>query len=148
MGAHRPIYTLRLLAAPDRDPVRSLRATLKYALRHCGMRCIDVREESAPLKERHDQTDLFPVEHSTRSSAGPIDGLEVLLERPCRHCGATLAIIVEGKGPHNAAATCAGCGCFRQWLARALCVFLLETVVHFGRPTEPVRIFEQVNQTT
>jgi hypothetical protein len=41
----RPIYLLRLRAAPGRDPIRSLRALLKFAWRRLGLRAIEAREE-------------------------------------------------------------------------------------------------------
>ncbi len=96
-------------------------------------------------RRRPDQLELFPVEPTTRS-AGLIDGLEVRLERPCRRCGERVTIVVEGRGPHSAALQCARCDRFRQWLARECCTFLAEVVARFGRPTEPVRSFEQVNR--
>jgi hypothetical protein len=44
-SAHRPIFVLRLQAAPDRDPIHGLRSLLKFALRRCGMRALSAREE-------------------------------------------------------------------------------------------------------
>jgi hypothetical protein len=49
---HRPIYLLRLRAAPSRDPIRSLRALLKYAWRRLGLRAIAVSEERDPVVGR------------------------------------------------------------------------------------------------
>jgi hypothetical protein len=46
-----PTYILRLRAPPgrdDRDRIRSLRRLLKFALRACGLRAIEVREEPTP----------------------------------------------------------------------------------------------------
>jgi hypothetical protein len=34
-------------------PIISLRATLKYALRQCGLRCVDAREETPPQESSH-----------------------------------------------------------------------------------------------
>jgi hypothetical protein len=118
------------------------------------MRALDVREEPEPAVNVSRQPDLFgaPAEpllgEPAALSIGSIGGLEVHIERPCRHCGATIATIIEGKGPHTAALACACCGGFRQWLSHACCMFLIEFVVRCGRPTEPIRIFEQVNRTT
>jgi hypothetical protein len=47
----RPIYLLRLRAAPGRDPIRALRALLKHAWRRLGLRAVEVREERAPAGE-------------------------------------------------------------------------------------------------
>jgi hypothetical protein len=46
----RVIYVLRLVALPDRDAVRELRALLKRALRQYGFRCISVDEEKENTK--------------------------------------------------------------------------------------------------
>jgi hypothetical protein len=46
---HRPIYLLRLRAAPGRDPVRALRALLKIAWRRLGLRALAVSEERDPV---------------------------------------------------------------------------------------------------
>jgi hypothetical protein len=97
---------------------------------------------------RRDQLELFPVELTAARSARSIDGLEVIPERPCYHCRATTAVIVGSTGPHAAAAECAGCGRLRQWLARECCEFLIEVVTRFGRPSDPIRIFEQVHRRT
>jgi hypothetical protein len=78
-------------------------------------------------------------------TAAEINGLEVILEYPCRRCRSTAAIVAAGTGPHAAALECASCGRFQQWLARECCGFLTEVVARFGRPTEPIRIFEQVH---
>jgi hypothetical protein len=68
-------------------------------------------------RRRPDQLELFPLAPTARS-AGSIDGLEVILDRPCSRCGERVALIVTGRGPHSAGAECARCGHFRQWLAR------------------------------
>jgi hypothetical protein len=41
----RPTFVLRLQAQRGVDPVRSLRALLKVALRRFGLRCVEAREE-------------------------------------------------------------------------------------------------------
>ena len=98
---------------------------------------------------KHSQLDLFdeaspipasPIPSSLRS---PIDGLAVHLDQHCR-CGATLAVIAKGKGPHVAALRCPDCDRFRQWLPQKVCEFLTELVARCGRPTEPIEIYEQV----
>jgi len=43
-----PTFVVHLRAVPGRDPIHSLRLLLKYALRQCGMRAVEVREETAP----------------------------------------------------------------------------------------------------
>jgi hypothetical protein len=44
-SARTPIYLLRLRAAPGRDPIRALRALLKFAWRFLGLRAVSIREE-------------------------------------------------------------------------------------------------------
>jgi hypothetical protein len=92
------------------------------------------------------QFDLFhtPAEPKPRSS---IAGLSAHLDQHCR-CGATLAVIVVGKGPHTAALRCPDCNVFRQRLPRKVCEFLSELVACTGRPTEPIEIYEQVRPPT
>jgi hypothetical protein len=51
MSAHQQprVFVLRLVPTPSTpDPVRSLRALLKLALRRFGLRCIDVEEIAEP----------------------------------------------------------------------------------------------------
>ena len=96
------------------------------------------------------QFDLFgdaepvPAEPKPRSS---IAGLRVHLDQHCR-CGATIAVIVEGKGPHAAALQCPRCDVFRQWLPGKVCEFLSKLVALTGRPAEPIEIYEQVRPPT
>jgi hypothetical protein len=99
------------------------------------------------MSDRHrpDQIELFRFAPAARS-AGLINGLEVLLERPCHRCGGRITVIIEGRGSHSAALECAQCGRFRQWLAREACAFLMELVRNCGRPVEPIRLFEQVHR--
>lgn len=49
---HRPIFVLRLRAAPGRDPIRALRALLKFAWRRLGLRAVEVREERVDVVVR------------------------------------------------------------------------------------------------
>jgi hypothetical protein len=49
----RPKFMLTLEPLPDVDPIRALRAALKYLLRAHGLRCIDLREgHSLELSDR------------------------------------------------------------------------------------------------
>jgi hypothetical protein len=89
------------------------------------------------------QLHLFAAEQTATPLNGPLDGLAVYLDRHCQ-CGATVAVIGAGKGPHVAELRCPDCSAHRQWLPREAANFLGEIVAHFGRPTEPIRIFEQV----
>jgi hypothetical protein len=57
----------------------------------------------------------------------------------CR-CGATMAIIAEGKAMHAAALYCINCGNHRGWLSELDATKLVETVRVFGVPTEAVTI--------
>jgi hypothetical protein len=55
-----------------------------------------------------------------------------------------MVIFDVATGPHAALLRCAQCDRFRQWLPRAAHEFLREVVRQFGRPTEPVKIFENI----
>ena len=91
------------------------------------------------------QFELFPnAPAPSKALRGLIAGLAVHLHRPCG-CGATIAVITEGKGPHAAALECPNCCRFRQWVPRTVLQFLVELVARCGRPTEPIEIYEQVN---
>jgi hypothetical protein len=150
-GGHDPPVTIPrvrfvilLEGAAGADAVRGLKHTLRFAWRWCGLKCVYAAELGGADDYHHDYSDLFPAEHTADSTA--IAGLVVQVERPCRHCGATLTTIIAGKGPHSAALECVGCGHFVKWLPRTCCAFLAEVVARCGRPTDPVRIFEQVNR--
>ena len=84
-----PTYVLRLRAAPL-DPIRSLRALLKFASQRLGLRALEVREERDP-PGTHDeaprQLDLFVT---TPEERGPLAGLTVHLPDTCR-CGTDVA---------------------------------------------------------
>jgi hypothetical protein len=143
-----PRFVILLQAAPGADAVRGLKSTLKFAWRWCGLKCLYAAElADTDDHHHHDYSDLFPTEPAG-DPTGSIAGLIVQIERPCRHCGATLNTVVEGKGPHSAALECVGCGHFVRWLPRAACAFLAEVVTRVGRPTDPIRLFEQVNRDT
>jgi hypothetical protein len=79
------------------------------------------------------------------SSPSGIIGLAVHVDRHCC-CGATIAVIIPGKDQHLAGLQCPECNQFRQWFPRAVCEFLAEFVGTFGRPSEPLHIFEQVDR--
>jgi hypothetical protein len=85
------------------------------------------------------------IGHLMPRPRGPLDGLVVRVDRPCR-CGSLQAVIVDAaKGPHVALLRCTGCDRFQQRMSRTAREFLLKFVAEFGRPTEPVRLFENVN---
>ena len=90
-------------------------------------------------RSRPDQFDLFPTAPVEPKPYASIGGITVHLDRHCR-CGATIAVIVEGRGPHAGALQCPRCDVFRQWLPRKICEFLGELVARNGRPTEPIEI--------
>jgi hypothetical protein len=94
------------------------------------------------IMSAHTQPDPFNPNPIPR---GPLDGLVVRVDRPCR-CGSLQAVIVDAtKGPHVALLRCTGCSRFHQWMSQVAHKFLLKFVAEFGRPTEPVRLFENVN---
>jgi hypothetical protein len=41
----RPVYVITLRPLPRVDAVKALRRMLKYTLRQCGLRAVEVREE-------------------------------------------------------------------------------------------------------
>jgi hypothetical protein len=85
------------------------------------------------------QLDLF---HQPVVPLPPHDRSHDLLvqtPRACR-CGAALAVIGPGKGPHAAALHCKECDVHRGWVSHATHQFLLELINKFGRPTEPIAI--------
>jgi hypothetical protein len=70
----------------------------------------------------------------------------IRLDRPCYRCRSLQAVIVDvTTGPHAALLRCAGCDRFQTWMQRAAREFLLKVVAQFGRPEEPIRLFENVN---
>jgi hypothetical protein len=79
------------------------------------------------------QPDLFGA------PSNPLHGLSVQLPTPCR-CGAELALIGPGRGPHALSLHCADCGRHRQWLSRATVQSLTEILHQSGRPSGPVLI--------
>jgi hypothetical protein len=58
---------------------------------------------------------------------------------PCR-CGADLAVIGPGMGPHALSIHCWECGVHRGWLPHETRQFLIELINKFGRPTEAIII--------
>ena len=87
------------------------------------------------------QLDLFA---STAAPHGLLHGIAtVRVDYPCRRCWSWQVVIVDvATGPHAALLRCDRCDRFRQWLPLAAYKFLREVVRNFGRPTEPIRIFE------
>ena len=67
-----------------------------------------------------------------------IHGLLVRTPRPCRRCGAELAVIGPGKAMHAAALICAECETHRGWLSHESHRFIAGIVDQFGRPAEPI----------
>jgi hypothetical protein len=73
----------------------------------------------------------------------PIKDIKVELHRSDNdfcHCGATMAIIVKGVGPHAAALRCISCDRHRGWLSENDATKMVETVNLFGVPTEAITI--------
>jgi hypothetical protein len=65
--SRRPIFMVRFRAAPGRDPIRSLKALLKTAGRHFGLRALEVRGElRAPSSS--------PTAHASTSAATEPEG--------------------------------------------------------------------------
>jgi hypothetical protein len=95
------------------------------------------------IGDRRRQLELF-ISAPPPSPPNGIIGLAVHVDRHCC-CGATMAVIIPGKGPHLAGLQCPECDQFRQWLPRIVCEFLIELVGTFGRPPEPIHVFQQVN---
>jgi hypothetical protein len=65
-------------------------------------------------------------------------GLLVRTPRPCRRCGAEIAVIGPGKAMHAASLICAECETHRGWLSHESHRFITEIVNESGRPTEPM----------
>jgi hypothetical protein len=68
----------------------------------------------------------------------PLDGLKAEL-KPCR-CGASLATIGPGAGPHAASLTCVQCHAPRFWMQKAEHAFLCAAIKQFGIPDQPILI--------
>jgi hypothetical protein len=96
------------------------------------------------MSDRGRQLELF-VSGPPPSPTNGIIGLAVHVDRHCC-CGATIVVIIPGKGPHLAELQCRECDQVRQWLSRTVCEFLIELVGTFGRLPEPIHVFQQVNR--
>jgi hypothetical protein len=48
LKANRPVFVLQLQHLPGVDPIRSLRAVLKWLLRRHGLRVLSIQEQHAP----------------------------------------------------------------------------------------------------
>jgi hypothetical protein len=87
--------------------------------------------------EGHAQADLFGQQPSTN----PLFGLKVKPPNSCRRCGAPVAIVGVGKGPHVASLVCKSCGSHGGWLSRANHTFLNEVIDKNGAPPrEPIAL--------
>jgi hypothetical protein len=84
------------------------------------------------------ETDLFGHEVEPQA-ADPVIGLAVDLQQQCR-CGAYIAVIGPGKGPHLASLHCQACEKHRGWVSRESHRFISETIRLFGRPTAPIKV--------
>ena len=82
---------------------------------------------------------LLPLEDTSPPSDNPLIGLVVDLQQPCK-CGAYVAVIGCGKGPHLASLRCEACDEHRGWLSQQTHSFISETIKRFGRPTDPIRV--------
>jgi hypothetical protein len=71
-------------------------------------------------------------------------GLPIKLARtidgPCAACGDIAIVIGSSVGPHTASLRCARCDRHRGWLPKPVADFLIDLVVRFGRPTEPITV--------
>jgi hypothetical protein len=82
--------------------------------------------------------DLFGHEIEPQS-ADPIVGLTVDLQQQCK-CGAYIAVIGNGKGPHLAPLRCRSCNEHRGWVSREMHSSLTKTTERFGRTTKPITV--------
>jgi hypothetical protein len=62
-------------------------------------------------------------------------------------CGATVAELHAGAGPHAYELRCAVCGSHRGWLSRSTATWLHSLVGKYGMPSRPIHIKQQENQT-
>jgi hypothetical protein len=85
-----------------------------------------------------EQRDLFKCVPEPPSH--PLIGLEVRLPDACPKCGAVIALVGTGKGPHQAVLHCRGCSFHRGWVSHTSFDFLNTVVCKFGRPTAPILI--------
>jgi hypothetical protein len=128
---HRPIFVLRLRAAPGRDPIRALRALLKHAWRRLGLRAIAVSEERDPAGGGRTMT-VF-VTGPADADADPLLGLQVMMPGACSKCRHRMAVI-----GHATALTCARCRHARGRLAKQEADFINNIISTFGGPTAPI----------
>jgi hypothetical protein len=80
------------------------------------------------------QLDMFAPCNPT-----PAAGLRVRLPDVCK-CGADIALIGAGRGPHQASLHCDSCGRHRGWVSKTSHDFLTGIIKSFGCPTEPIVI--------
>jgi hypothetical protein len=81
--------------------------------------------------------DLFP---DTVPPADPLVGKAICIAPVCGKCGANVALINPGRGPHAAELRCRNCDAHYQWLAQAdhqaIAKFVAEIGNQFGAPEE------------
>ena len=65
-------------------------------------------------------------------------GLSIVLPRPCRACGETMAVIGSSRGPHHAELNCLSCGRHSGWLSRESFNFVCTIIDNFGRPESAI----------
>lgn len=93
---------------------------------------------SKPPSHFRQQPDLFAT--GLAPTVDPLIGLAVRLPHdPCR-CGAVVAEIGPGKGPHLASLSCCACSAHRGWISHATHEFLTKIVNKFGCPDTPIVI--------
>jgi hypothetical protein len=80
------------------------------------------------------QTDLLG---STAPSTSLI-GLTVVLPRPCRSCGETMAVIGSSKGPHHDRHV--------AWMSREVFDFVCAVIDHVGRPQDAIVVRSNVER--
>jgi hypothetical protein len=88
------------------------------------------------------QLDMFG---STVASTSPA-GLTIILPRPCRSCGETMAVIGSSKGPHCAELHCVACDMHVGWMGRESFNFVAAIIDRFGRPEDAIVVREPVNR--
>jgi hypothetical protein len=88
------------------------------------------------------QLSLF---ESTTPSTSLI-GLAVILPRPCRSCGETMATIGSSRGPHQAALFCASCDRHVAWMSREVFDFVTTIIDHVGRPEDAIVVRSDVER--
>jgi hypothetical protein len=89
------------------------------------------------------QPSLFA--ESTAPSTSVV-GLAVVLPRPCRSCGETMAVLGSSKGPHAAVAFCISCNRHVAWVSKETFDFVTAIIDHVGRPEDAIVVRSNVEQ--